>query len=226
MHWTDKYKKAVTFSYDDGVEQDLRLLELFHKYGLKATFNLNTGLDAHNGSWEAGALTIRRLHLPSHVSAYDGHEIAVHGRLHKCLTALSPAELAEELEEDYAEIMRLFGQKPVGMAYPYGAYGDDICDKLREMGIRYARTVEPSGSFAVQSDLLRFRPTCHHDDPALFDLAEQFLESKSETPQIFYIWGHSYEFDIQDNWDRMERLCEMLAGKPDVFYGTNGEVLL
>ena len=32
--------KAVTFSYDDGVTQDIRLIDLFNKYSLKATFNI------------------------------------------------------------------------------------------------------------------------------------------------------------------------------------------
>ena len=35
--------KAVTFSYDDGVEQDIRLVEIFNKNGIKGTFNINTG---------------------------------------------------------------------------------------------------------------------------------------------------------------------------------------
>ena len=35
-------KKLLTFSYDDGVTQDIRLIELFNKYGMKATFNLNS----------------------------------------------------------------------------------------------------------------------------------------------------------------------------------------
>ena len=56
--------------------------------------------------------------------------------------------------------------------------------------------------------------------------AEQFLQAEAETPQIFYIWGHSYEFEGNRNWDRLERLCEMLAGRDDIFYGTNREVLL
>ena len=36
------FKKAVTFSYDDGVTQDIRLIELLNKYHLKCTFNLNS----------------------------------------------------------------------------------------------------------------------------------------------------------------------------------------
>ena len=36
-------KKAITFSFDDGVEQDVRTIEILDKYGLKGTFNLNSG---------------------------------------------------------------------------------------------------------------------------------------------------------------------------------------
>ena len=36
--------KAITFSYDDGVTQDVRLIEIFNKYNIKATFNLNLEL--------------------------------------------------------------------------------------------------------------------------------------------------------------------------------------
>lgn len=38
--WNGKMK-AVTLSYDDGVAQDIRLIELLDRYGLRATFNLN-----------------------------------------------------------------------------------------------------------------------------------------------------------------------------------------
>ena len=35
--WNGKMK-AVTFSYDDGVEQDIRFIELLDRYGLRGTF--------------------------------------------------------------------------------------------------------------------------------------------------------------------------------------------
>ena len=44
--------KYVTFSFDDGVTQDKRLVELLDKYGLKATFNLNSSLLGLKGGWE------------------------------------------------------------------------------------------------------------------------------------------------------------------------------
>ncbi len=226
MEWTKQYKKAVTFSYDDGNEQDIRLVELLNRCGLKCTFNINTGLDAESGAWQYKGEWVRRIPLAQLPALYQGHEAAVHGVRHLALTSLTEAELETELGEDVRSITAAFGTAPQGMAYAYGDYNDTVVAQLPRFGIRYARIVEPSHSFALQSDLLRFRPTCHHDDEALFELAKRFLEMQSDEPQIFYIWGHSYEFDGNHNWDRMERLCEMLAGKPDVFYGTNAQVLL
>ncbi len=227
MEWQKKFMKAVTFSYDDGVEQDIRLIEILNKYGLKCTFNLNTGLDYDHGTWRYDdKFDVHRLNLNDIKDIYKGHEIAVHGKEHLCLTELESDDLHTELTEDAAGLYRIFEEKPVGMAYPYGAYNDDVVEKLRSLGIMYGRTVNSSYSFDVQTDLLRFQPTCHHDDERLFELAEKFLESNPDVPQIFYIWGHSYEFEGKNNWDRFERFCSMISGKDNIFYGTNRQVLL
>ena len=214
MHWEQQYRKAVTFSYDDGNEQDEKLLEIFNDYGMKATFHVNTGLDHDHGTWQyRDRLWVHRLNLRDCPSLYRGHEVAVHGSLHQNLTELSPEALEEELGGDLRAITEIFGTRPVGMSYPYGVYNDTVVEKLKELDLRYGRGVASSR-------------TCHHDDAQLFSLAEQFLAMEPETPQIFYIWGHSYEFEGNRNWDRMKRLCEMLSGKADIFYGTNAEVLL
>ncbi len=226
-NWRQNYRKAVTFSYDDGNQQDIRLLQLLNQYGLKATFHVNTGLDYHHGTWRYDdRLEVHRLNLHECPEVYDGHEIAVHGRTHQNLTLLSPEELHAELADDMAAIEQIYGVRPVGMSYPYGIYNDNVIQELVRLGIRYGRTVQSTHAFKEQKQLLCFHPTCHHDDPALFHLAEQFLQAEPEEPQIFYIWGHSYEFDGKNNWEHMQRFLEYISGKNDVFYGTNAEVLL
>lgn len=226
MNWTTHYKKAVTFSYDDGVTPDLKLLEIFNKYGIKCTFNLNYGLGPGKGGWEYMGKPVNRLDLSEHVKAYEGHEIAAHALTHPDLTKLPLEEARREMAEDKEGLAKLFGKAPVGMAYPFGTFNDEVVNMLDGLGFKYARTVWSSHNFDVQSDLLRFRPTCHHDDEKLFELAEEFLAMEPEEPKIFYIWGHSYEFEGNDNWDRIEKLCQILAGRDDIFYGTNEEVLL
>lgn len=225
MNWRDSYRKAVTFSYDDGNEQDVRLVKLFNDYGVKATFNVNTGLDGTNGTWKYKDIMVHRLNLEEAGELYRGHEIAVHGLTHMNLAEAEEEQIRREIFEDIRNIGNIFGKKPVGMAYPYGAYGDTVLRIVREAGLGYARGTCSTGNFQEQRQLLCFRPTCHHDDDALFELADRFLSMEAVTPRIFYIWGHSYEFEGNRNWSRMERFLERISGRKDIFYGTNQEVL-
>ena len=226
MNWTARYRKALTFSYDDGNEQDVRLIALFDRYGMKATFNLNSGLSGDAGAWQYKGAWVRRLDLREAAGVYAGHEVAVHGAQHLALPELDDAALHRELADDVTALTALFGRAPVGMAYAYGAYDDRAVAEAGRLGLRYARGVDASHAFGVQTDLMRFRPTCHHNDDALFDLAAQFQDMTPDVPQIFYVWGHSYELDGDGTWDRLERLLDLLAGRDDIFYGTNAEVLL
>lgn len=43
--------KALTFSFDDGNVDDIRLIKIMNKYGLKGTFNLNSGKMTHANFW-------------------------------------------------------------------------------------------------------------------------------------------------------------------------------
>lgn len=222
-----RYQKAVTFSYDDGIEQDRRLVDLLNRYGLKGTFNLNTGIQTEESSFVIEGVQICRMEQKSIGDLYQGHEIAVHGLTHASVSGLTEAELDRELGQDVENIARLYGARPVGMAYAYGAWDEGAVDWLGGHGIRYARTVDSTHDFRLPENPLLLRPTCHHREEELFPLAERFLqEEPSEGQQrLFYIWGHSYEFDVHQDWQRMEEFCRMISGREDIFYGTNRECL-
>lgn len=225
---TMTYQKAVTFSYDDGVSQDIRLLSVFRKYGMKATFNLNTGIQTEESRFEIKGVSIHRMNQSDGLERfYQGHEIALHGFTHAAPSDLNAGEYEQEFLQDARNIQRIYGKYPLGMAYAYGDYSDELIGYLQQIGIQYGRTVESSHQFILPRDPMRLQPTCHHNDERLFELAEEFLaaEPKPGEPMLFYIWGHSYEFDVEGNWDRMEALCSMLGGRDDIFYGTNAECL-
>lgn len=224
--------KAITFSYDDGVTQDRRLIEILNRYGLKATFNINSGLldrpddflmiDGKKiGHAKVSAAEVRRL--------YQGHEVAVHTLTHPNLTELDEQEIVRQVEEDRKNLSALAGYEVTGMAYPCGGVNNDdrVAQVLKEhTAVRYARTITSSNSFAPQENLLRFNPSVYHLDWADMEkMVDEFLAMQAETPQLFYIWGHSYEFDINDTWDRFEAFCKKISGHSDIFYGTNREVL-
>ena len=43
-------------------------------------------------------------------------------------------------------------------------------------------------------------------------------------PQLFYLWGHSYEFDNNNNWCLIENFAEKMGGRDDIWYATNIEI--
>jgi peptidoglycan/xylan/chitin deacetylase (PgdA/CDA1 family) len=223
--------KALTLSYDDGVEQDRKLVEILNRYGIKATFNLNSGMQTGANIWvnkdaQGQDLTIRRMNVRGLKELYAGHEIAVHGLTHPRLEIQDEATIRNELEEDKINLERIFGAAVQGMAYPYGSYNDLVVKTIASCGLKYARVVRSSYVFDIPADLLTLQPTCHHKDGRLMELAEQFINLKPSTPQVFYLWGHSYEFDMDHNWELIEEFCRLMANHDDIFYATNAQALL
>lgn len=224
--WNGK-NKAVTFSYDDGVVFDRRLVDIFNRYGMKCTFNLNSGLMNEHGIWTAEqGVRIDRLTPEELPELYKGHEIAVHCVTHANLTTLGDEEVRREILEDKAALEQLFSCKIQGMAYPYGAYDSRIARIARECGIHFSRTCNDTHDFRLPQKLMTFGASAHHDWEGLDGLIEEFLNYNGNEPAALCIWGHSYEFELKDNWERIERICSSLAGKDDIFYGTNSEILL
>lgn len=226
-------KKAITFSYDDGVTQDIRLIEILDKYGLKCTFNLNSELLGSRGTLirEGVKVNHTKNNINEIAEIYKNHEIASHTLTHPCLLDLTDAEVIRQVEEDRIALEKISGKQVFGMAYPGGGtnFNRHIAELIKEnTGIKYARTILSSYNFDLQEDLFAFKPTVYHyaDWDQMIELGKSFIQLKTETPKLLYIWGHSYEFDINNSWSEFEKFCQMISGKDDIFYGTNSEVLL
>ena len=57
------------------------------------------------------------------------------------------------------------------------------------------------------------------------ELATEFAELEvNREPKLFYLWGHAYEFDNKNNWDRMEEICKKLSNNDEIWYATNIEI--
>ena len=225
MRFPDFRRKAVTFSYDDGVKYDKRLIDVFNANGLKATFNINSGLFAN----ETGG---RRLTKDEAVALYKDspHEIAVHGYKHLSLTETDKGCATYEITRDRAELEETFGRIVQGMAYANGAYDDGVVDVLKNCGIKYARTTVATECFSVPTDWLRMPATCHHNHPRLMEFAKIFVETGDDwyswrnTAMLFYVWGHSYEFNDNNNWEIIEEFAKYIGGREEIWYATNGEI--
>lgn len=230
--WDGKLK-AVTFSFDDGITQDIKLIELLNKYNLKATFNINSELLGKKGMLirgEGQKISHYKIHPDDVKEIYAGHEAAVHTLTHPNLTGLEENEIIRQVEEDRKNLEAIVGYPIEGMAYPCGGVNNDdrVAAVIKEKTkIKYSRTITSSYSFDLQDNLYRFNPTLHFRDwEKLFESGEKFLKNDTDEPQLYYIWGHSYEFDIDNSWHRVEEFFKMISGYDNVFYGTNKEVLL
>ena len=208
--------KALTMSYDDGREQDKRLVELFNKFGIKGTFHLNSG-------WMDEDLVKMRSEA---VKLYEGHEIATHSLTHPTLTRLSDTALVTEILEDRKNLEKLTGRIIRGHSYPNGAYNENVKQILKSLGIVYARAVSSTNDFEMPEDFMEWHPTCHHSAPDLMEKAKWFVEfNKAQYLKLFYVWGHSYEFDRDDSWGVIEEFCEYMSEHDDIWYATNIEIV-
>lgn len=224
--------KAVTLSYDDGPAEDRRFSDTITKYGLKCTFNLNCDEIRPNNYQKE---EMREIYISR------GHEIAVHGAWHRAEGTLRPIEGIRdvlncrlELEEKLDMIIR-------GMAYPdsgityftNNANYESVKAYLKSLDIKYARTLGGDNNlFALPEDWYAWMPTAHHKNPKILEYIEEFTEldvspkvyHARRQPRLFYLWGHSYEFNLDNNWELLEQICEKLSGNDEAWYATNGEI--
>lgn len=220
-------KKAFTVSYDDGVTQDEKFIALLDYYGIKGTFNLNAGLMGEKDWLNQPGISVSHYKFEREEAAwiYKNHEIAIHTMTHPDLSKVSETMIAYETVACKKELEELV-QKPVrGMAYPFGTYNQTVKEVLKKCGISYARTVESTHAFDLPKDFLVWHPTCHHTEKCLEELGKRFLESRSTEMELFYLWGHSYEFDAYKEWKRIERFFEKMAGNEEIWYATNIEIV-
>lgn len=229
MRYPEGKSKAVTFSYDDGVTSDERLARLLAERGMKCTFNFTA---------REGGFTSEQI---EDIFYENGHEIANHGAEHRSTGHLRPIEGIRDVLNCRLALEKMCGRIIRGMAYPdngitrFGNFGsyEAVKQFLTELDIAYSRTTGgDNNSFTLPSDFHAWVPTAHHNNPKLFDYIDEFLALDispsvyyaTRFPRLFYIWGHSFEFDRDNNWDRIEKVCDAFMQSDDIWYATNMEI--
>lgn len=205
--------KVLTMSYDDGKLEDRRLVELFNKYNIKGTFHINSGLFDQNIRIDADEVA----------DLYVGHEVACHTLTHPTIARCPLETIVKEVFDDRINLEKLTGSPVQGLSYPNGSYSKEIEKLLPALGIKYSRTVNSTGTFELPENLYEWNPTCHHNGN-LLELGKEFIEfNKKQYLKMMYVWGHSYEFSNQNNWELMEEFCKLMSNHEDIWYATNIE---
>ena len=206
--------KCLTMSYDDGSADDRRLVSIFDKYGIRGTFHLNSGNLDHGGRLTSAELP----------ELFKNHEISCHSVTHPFLERIPRDEAVAEILNDRRNLEAACGYVVRGMSYPYGSYTEELIKNLRSVGMEYSRTTRSTGCFGLPEDFMKWHPTTHHSGGVLEKL-EEFEKLPRPYLSLFYVWGHSFEFARNDNWDLIERFCEKAANHDDVWYATNIEIV-
>lgn len=237
MRYPGGLKKAVTFSYDDNHKYNIRLAKTLHKYGIKCTFNLNSGTIYKSLGDNENYMSYAD--IKENIIGL-GHEVAVHGKDHRAPGSMSVLEGINEfldcrkaLEENLDMIIR-------GMAYPNdgirhinpGNSYENIKNYLKELGIVYSRTLGyDNDSFDLPTDWFNWKPTAHHKNGNLMNYIDKFVNLQLDKAyhtyrysKLFYLWGHAFEFEGDNNWELLDEICEALSGKEDIWYATNIEI--
>lgn len=227
MRFPGGKKKAFTISYDDNITQDERLIQKMEQYHIKGTFNIIPGWFAKEDAVFPEGETYINVTKSKAEALYHNSlvEVANHGFDHQKSTTIPPMQVMEDITKCRQALESMYGGIVTGYAYPYGMYNEKVIEILKDAGISYARTVESTYEFHLPEDWLVLNPTCHHADPKLMELAEKFVnDTVTDDSYLFYVWGHTFEFDQQNNWEIVDALFEKVADKEDVWYATNGEI--
>ena len=222
--------KAVTLSYDDGICEDERLIQIMKQNRLKGTFNICSSQYVAEGFvYPSDVKWGRRMTEAKATALYsqDGIEPALHGYTHPVLSSMPAAQVTYDVIRDREHLEAQFGHIVRGMAYPFGAYNDTVLDCLRSCGIAYCRTTNSTHRFDLPANWLAWHPTCHHADPELFALTQKFLAEVRPnwlSARVFYLWGHAYEFEQHGNWEIIERFAVEMGNRDDIWYATNIEI--
>lgn len=201
-------RKILILSFDDGTVYDKPFVELLNKYGIIATFNLNSGLEDFVWYYE-DRFPIRRQILSETVEQYRGHEVASHSLHHHWLNTLTPPQLSREIGQDAAALKRLFGLTEIGFGVPFTACGEREIRILKKF-VRYIRLSEFSDSFALPKDPYHIPIHGLYNDPDIYDKLRHFSESTLPVA-LFVMAGHSYEFEVFDHWQYIEDMIQCIC---------------
>ena len=204
--------KALTMSYDAGSIHDRRLIEIFNRHSIKGSFHIYTG-----SLGKSDTVSVEEVS-----SLYAGHEVSCHTETHPFLERVPGMEITRQIMYNKERLEQLCGYVVRGLSYPYGTYDDRTIKIASSLGIRYARRGRNKNWFAVPSDFMTWEPTCHHKD-GIADKLERF--KKTTLPMsLFCVWGHSYEFENDGNWDVIENFCAAAESLDSTWFATCIEI--
>jgi peptidoglycan/xylan/chitin deacetylase (PgdA/CDA1 family) len=234
---------VITTSWDDGHPLDLRLADMLFKHNIRATFYIP-------GSSEWGTM---REEDTRHLST--AFEIGAHTVNHVTLTETPDDRARQEIMASKAWVESITGEQCRMFCFPRGKFRTSHLGHVRDAGFLGARTVELfSTKYPVVHNGVAVMPTTCQTQPHgrsaylknvakrrsfgnlinflrtggsldWSELARRLVKVSEHNGGVFHLWGHSWEIEEYDQWQRLEDVLKFLSqwsGTAD--YKTNSEV--
>ena len=210
-------KKYVCLCFDDATQQDLKIIEMCKKYNYyDVTFFISTGLYGVDWSKAVGVPHVRFTKKEVQSGIYDGFDLASHTLNHLPLDQYqnNVKKVKSELENDAKNIYKLTGIYPVVMAWPGG--DPNVTRTLMKIAyentsIRLGRGTTSTHKFDLPKEFLWLQPTAEISEATLFSDFQRFLDAECTEDMLFFCWGHGYELDIYNSYDKLEQFIKMIA---------------
>ena len=203
--------KYFVFAIDDGTIFDKKVVSIFNKYGISATFNLNSGLQ--DFVWYQDWLEVRRLRLDENKAIYEGHEVASHSLTHPWLTSLSDEGVYYEVGEDIKNLSNIFNKEITSFSYPFDGFDERTINIIKSLGITHIILPAIDDSFKYPVDTYHIKVTSWNIDDAL-NKVDRFI--KDDNAEIFIYLSHSYDYEYANSYDKLEELCKIVTGNKDI----------
>lgn len=212
--------KYFIFSIDDGTIYDKKVIDIFNKYNIKGTFNLNSGLDSF--VWYLNGRPIERLNLKENKSIYDGHEVASHSLTHPHLTMCPGEYIVNEVGNDIVNLETIFERKVKTFAFPFEDSDERCIDIIKHMhNIEVIRLSDIDTSYRFPDDLYHVRISSLDVNDALYRL-DEFIEDVDA--QLFVFVSHAYDFEVNDTYRQLEELCLRVTSEKSIKVITMAEL--
>lgn len=222
-------KALITTSWDDGHPLDLRVADLLQRYGLTGTFYIPA---------ETERPTLTPCQVRELATTF---EVGAHTVRHVDLLRVADEIAQSEIAGSKAWVEDATGTRCELFCFPKGHFSRRHITMVRQAGFQGARTVEQTSLLPARLvDQLWLMPTtvqAYRLPPAALtrnwtkrralgnawnwvrfgrtldwlDLTRRLVDAVSETGGVFHLWGHSWEIDEYDDWERLEEAFRLLG---------------
>lgn len=215
--------RYVVLTFDDGTIYDQRFIELLNKYNIPCSFNLNAGLDDFIWYFDNDK-PIQRLKLDQVKDLYINHEVCSHSFTHPYFIDLNENQIIEQVNKDIQRLEKIFNREITTFAFPFTEWNDEIINIIIEKTkIKNIRISKISDDYLPQ-DRFHIHLNAFYDDYDIYKKLEEYSKNNLEN-SLFTIVGHSYEFEVKNDWDKIENLLKYLSSNKDIIVTTLEEAI-